>query len=417
MPALPRDVVRIISVSVMAGFAMGAMRLLYNFLVLALGFNEAVAGTLQTMESLAAIAMAVPAAWLTRRVRGPHLLAAAHAVSVAALLVLALPLTMATLATSRIAMGVGQASAQVVVAAMLMRRTTDEDRQWVFSMNVGFMLTAQFVGNSVSGALPTLVAAWGGSIDATSAEAYRGALLLVGAAALVGLVPALRVRDIPRSPEEDGEATPAQLVRRHWRPLLRYLSPNLALGLGAGLVMPFMNIYFRSVYRLSDGVIGVIFASGSISMAAAQFVGPGLARRRGKIGAVVLSQSWSIPFLVILMAGAWLVPAGIVPVAWFIGPAVVAFNARIGLMNLGNPVYQTYVMERVPEPVRALSVSLLSIAFQLGWFVMPQLSGQLQVRFAPFGFVPVFLGMIGFYLVAIAIERRFEPTGALQSAD
>lgn len=385
---------------------MGAMRLLYNFLVLALGYNEAVAGTLQTVESLAAIAMAVPAASLVRRWTGPRLLATFHLISAGSLLILGLSDSLVALIGSRVAMGVGQAASQVIVASMLMARTEPGNRQWVFSMNVGFMLTASFVGNSVSGALPGVIAPLIGAASPTGPESYRISLALVGVLALVGLWFALRVRDIPFPASHATDGGSAALLRRHGRTLVRFLMPNLALGLGAGLVMPFMNIYFRTVYGLRDVVIGIIFASGSISMALAQFAGPWLAARRGKLGAVMLSQAWSIPFLVILAAGAWLVPGGTVSAAIMVVPAVIAFNMRIGLMNLGNPVYQTFVMESVPVEIQALSVSFLSIAFQLGWFVMPQISGWLQVSWAPFGFVPVFGGMIVMYVIAILFERR-----------
>lgn len=54
-----------------------------------------------------------------------------------------------------------------------------------------------------------------------------------------------------------------------------------------------------------------------------------------------------------------------------------------------------------------MSMSLLSISFQFGWFVMPQISGSLQVLFGDYGFVPVFAGVILFYGAAIILERRF----------
>jgi hypothetical protein len=85
---------------------------------------------------------------------------------------------------------------------------------------------------------------------------------------------------------------------------------------------------------------------------------------------------------------------GVVPIGVALGVAVFAFNARIALMNMGNPIYQTFVLEHVAADVRAMSMSLLSISFQFGWFVMPQVSGSLQVLFGDFGFVPVFAGVI-----------------------
>ena len=94
------------------------------------------------------------------------------------------------------------------------------------------------------------------------------------------------------------------------------------------------------------------------------------------------------------------------PYLWFV-IAVIAYNFRLAFMNMGNPIYQTFMLERVPEDVSALAVSLSSISFQFGWFVMPQISGWLQVRFGEYGFVPIFFSVAGFYLCAVISEVVF----------
>jgi hypothetical protein len=76
-------------------------------------------------------------------------------------------------------------------------------------------------------------------------------------------------------------------------------------------------------------------------------------------------------------------------------------------MNLSNPIYQTFVLEHVPESTQALTMSLSSLSFQFGWFVMPQLSGWLQVTYGGFGFVPIFFMVAFFYVLAIGLEWLF----------
>jgi predicted MFS family arabinose efflux permease len=169
-------------------------------------------------------------------------------------------------------------------------------------------------------------------------------------------------------------------------------------------MQPFMNIYFRNVYGMPDPPISWVFAIGGLAMAVAQFLGPVLADKYGKIDTVILTQLFSVPFLIILGLGAWLVPGGMVAAAVFFVVAGGAYVFRLALMNLSNPVYQTFVLERVPADVQALAMSLNSLSFQFGWFIMPQVSGWLQVRFAEFGFVPIF-GMVAlFYVTATGIE-------------
>lgn len=305
---------------------------------------------------------------------------------------------------------------QVAVAPFLMANTSVEERQWVFSFNFGLMTISSFLGNLLGGLLPT----WMGGIfnaaptDTLSYQLAIGSMMLV---TILSVGPVLFIRMRAVDPDRVIELPWVQLWQ-HGREIGRYLLPQLVIGLGAGLMMPFMNIYFRNVYAKPDPPIAVIFAIGGLAMAVAQFLGPPLADKRGKINAVILTQGLSVPFLITLGIGALIVSKGEGnPTLWFL-IAGVAYIFRLALMNLSNPVYQTFVLEHVPANTQALTMSLNSLAFQFGWFIMPQVSGWLQVRFGALGFVPIFFSVAFFYVTAILIEwyffRRNKPSPARQ---
>lgn len=387
------------------GLVFGVFQFVFNFYILSLGYDEGFIGTLQTLGSLAAILMALPAAYVSERFsqkRVMVLMALVNALSIAGIVLFP---QRELLVLFRMVTGVSMMVKQVVVAPFLMGNTSDSERQWVFSFNFGLMTVSSFVGNLLGGLLPTWL---GGLVNAapTDALAYQlamGSMMLVAAMAALPLV-------LLRVPPHTGPRVaprPWQQLRDHGRSLTRFLLPQLIIGLGAGLMQPFMNIYFRHVYHVADAPISFVFAIGGLAMAIAQFLGPPLADRYGKIGVVIQTQVASIPFLLTLGLGAWLVPRGLVnPTAWFI-VAAVAFIFRLALMNLSNPVYQTFVLEHVPERVQALAMSLSSISFQFGWFVMPQLSGWLQVHFGAYGFVPIFGLVAIFYGAATILQWSF----------
>jgi MFS family permease len=102
----------------------------------------------------------------------------------------------------------------------------------------------------------------------------------------------------------------------------------------------------------------------------------------------VISQALSIPFLVML---------GFSP---FLAPAIIAYYLRATLMNMSNPVYTTYVMEKVPWESRAMVASLTSMSFNFGWAISPVLSGWLQIRS---GFTGPFLITIATYSLAVLL--------------
>jgi len=393
--------------SALTGFAFGVFRFLFNFYVLSLGegYDEAFIGTLQTAASFATIAMALPAAYLAERYSQRKIMMITGLTSGLSMIGLVIFPYSFTLIAFRMIAAISMSMRQVAVAPFLMRNTSAEERQWVFSFNFGMITMASFFGNLLGGILPTwLGQVFGaGPTDTLSYQLSLGSMMVV---TILSIGPLTFVRMPKLDPNRQIELPWVQLWE-HGRKLAKYLSPQLIIGLGAGLMMPFMNIYFRTVYQKPDPVIAIVFAIGGLSMAVAQFLGPPLADKHGKISAVILTQALSVPFLLTLGIGAYLVTGDIGNASFWFVIAGIAYIFRLALMNLSNPIYQTFVLEHVPENTQALTMSLSSLSFQFGWFVMPQLSGYLQVTYGGFGFVPIFFMVALFYVLAITLEWLF----------
>jgi len=174
--------------------------------------------------------------------------------------------------------------------------------------------------------------------------------------------------------------------------LTKLLLPMFVTSIGAGLIMPFMNIFFRNVHQQPDPVIGTMFAWGSLAMGVGLILAPALADRYGKIKVVVFSQGLSIPFLALL---------GFSPLFAISG---LAYYVRLTLMNMSSPVYQTFVMEQVDDQSRAMVASLNSMVHSFGRAFSPILSGIMQVRY---GFGPPFIGTISLYVIAVMMYYLF----------
>jgi MFS family permease len=203
---------------------------------------------------------------------------------------------------------------------------------------------------------------------------------------VLALIPNLMISKTRMVSSERSTFAPLAYMKANPGGLTRLIAPMLVTSIGAGMIMPFMNLYFRNVHNQSDAAIGVMFAWGSLAMAIGLLIAPVLAEKFGKIEIVVLSQALSIPFLVML---------GFAPI---FSISLVAYYVRIMLMNMSGPVYSTFVMEQVDGKYRAMVASLSSMAHQFGWAFSPTISGYLQVRY---GFKPAFMVTIFFYLIAI----------------
>ncbi|WP_126209600.1 MFS transporter, partial [Thermus scotoductus] len=188
----------------------------------------------------------------------------------------------------------------------------------------------------------------------------------------------------------EGQGTPPRLAGRFgiW---LRLFLPQAVIGFGAGLVIPFLNLYLREKFGLSYGTTGLVFALSALATGVAMLLQPLLVRRLGKLGAIVFVQALSLPFMAIL---AW--------VPWL--PLVtVALLIRGALMNAAGPVYAALVMDYLGEDELPgfflMESALWSLLFALGGV----LSGMVQEAWGLVAFNYLFALTLGLYAVGIAL--------------
>jgi MFS family permease len=377
--------------AVVTGAALGVYRLLFNFYVLSLGMDANVAGQLTSATSMTALLLAVPMGYLADMLGRKRSLVLGGLTVTLTVLAMALWPFKWVFFLMNVLSGAAQSLSAVTMSPFLLENSGEQERTYLFSLSSGTQMTASFVGNAVGGNLPSWIAAQRG-IPATSSPAYAGALLIVAGVALAGLLPFFFMK-MPRLQQAD-RALFAPLVYAARQPALlsKLILPMLVTSIGAGLLMPFMNIFFRVTFHLPDPVIGTVLAWGALAMGLGLLIAPPLADRIGKIQLVVITQGLSVPFLATL---------GFAPWFWLSGSA---YYIRIALMNMSGPVYQTFVMERVEPEARATVASLVSMASSFGWTVSPFVSGWLQVKY---GFTPVYLSVIVLYALSIFLYWKF----------
>jgi MFS family permease len=397
------------------GLTRGVFQLLFNFYVLSLGgYDERFLGILTSVMSTAALAAAIPAAYIAERFSQRRIMIVTALVSALSFLGFLLLPYRFFLIFFNLTYGLASSIRQVTVPPFLMGSTSDEERQYVFSFNSGSRTVASFVGNMLGGVLPGWL---GGAFGAmpTDTFSYQLALGLVMLVEFMGTIPVALLRTLPPLPGRE-ITMPWTLIWNHRSLLAKLIAPSWIIGIGAGLMMPFMNIYYRNVFGRSDAAIGVLFAIGALAMGIAQFAGPPLTERMGKANVVVLTQALSVPFLMTLGLAAWVVPGGNGGVmVWFL-VAALAYLVRLALMNLGNPVYQTFVLEQVEPDTQALAISLERIANDFGRAFSPYLSGWFLATYGDFGFVPVFSSTSALYIVGIVVTWAFFVRGEKRRA-
>ena len=373
------------------GAGMGVYRILFNFYLRSLGYDETFMGLLSTISSMTVLISALPMGYIADILgRKFSLVISGLLIGIGLITIVLFPITVVFIAMN-IVMGLGSCLAGVVSGPFLMENSGEEERTYLFSISSGLRMAAFSVGEWVGGYLPTW---FGGLFDVSpvSPSAYAWSIGVAGVAASFAVIPYLMLRRNKAETEARSLYAPLAYAREHPRLLTKLLLPMLVTSIGAGLIMPFMNIFFRNVHNQPDPVIGTMFAWGAMAMGVGLILAPAFADRFGKIRVVVFSQLFSLPFLAML---------GFSPV---FGLSALAYYVRLTLMNMSSPVYETFVMERVDADSRATVASLNSMVNSFGRAFSPVVSGWMQVNY---GFGPPFAGTMILYVVAISMYYFF----------
>lgn len=380
--------------TVMDGVIFSAWSLFFNFYMLERGFSREFLGLATSINSAAALLMGLPIGILSDRLGRKQAMLLGVSVFIIANALEVTLLQPAWILAAAFFAGIGNMLFFLNHAPFMMQVSNDDNRTLLFSLNYGLLTLSGAVGSLFAGQLPELFGGWLNE-PANSAQAYQAVLLASVALGATTLIPLGMIRQPPASPASTlSEAQTNRPKISIWRVVTQKLTlqlalPNLLIGFGAAILIPYMNVFFREKFAISDQRLGILFSVSALLTGVGSLVGPRLALNLGgKIRAVVITQGLSLIFLLVV---------GFSPFLWF---AAAGFLLRGMLMNMASPLYSTFAMEQVQEAERATVNSIKEMAWTIGWSVGPYISGLVQERYR---FTPLFLTTAILYGLSIAI--------------
>jgi MFS family permease len=367
--------------------------LIFNLYLIRIGFDAAFIGLGSAILSGTRLVCALPAGMAADRIgRKRSMLAGLAGMALAQFGLASLTVDWAILG-SMVVSGVFGALFMTSVAPFLTENSSPDQRSLLFTVDSSLMNLASFVASTVGGYLPLLFGTVLG-VDAESALAYRGVMVVSACTLALGLLPIATLKGAPRAPSRRRVPWTLRALRNlpSGKLMFRLVLPRALMAFGAGLVFPFLNLYFKERFAVSDAALGWIFGITNVVAAAVMLWGGTVAERIGKVRTMLLARTLSVPGLLVL---------GFVPSL----PVVVAAHwVRSALMRLGEPLYMAFAMEQLSEDDRATGSSLLSTGWNVGWAGGPYVSGLLQPRV---GWGPLFAGTIAFYGASLALVYAF----------
>jgi MFS family permease len=379
--------------------AAGVHQVLYNLYLVEGGYQEGFVGHAISMNAIGLALTALPAGVLADRWGRRKTLLLGVAFEAGGLLLRSILLIPGTIYAGSLLAGAGQALILITAAPFITEHSTARERTHLFTTFFAVSLSAGVVGSLMGGLLPWLLLALPDGFAPSTLVAYRITLIAGAVASVTALLPLIRMGDLRETPA----ASESEPIDPESRSRLFPIALNAFLiGAGAGLVIPFMNLYFVRRFDCSSAQIGSFYSVAQIVTAMAALLGPPISRRYGKLRTATALELASVPFLVTLGAESRL------------SIAVGAFWLRAMLMQASTPLHQAFIMEVLPRRLRARSMSINSALWHIGWATSAALAGLLIERFGyaiPF-YVTAVLYSTAAITMFLAFRRVREPVAA-----
>ncbi|WP_458118866.1 MFS transporter [Paenibacillus sp. Z6-24] len=435
----------------------GMFGVLYNLYIQGLGYPDAMNGRIISIQSLATAILFIPVGLLGDRFSRKKLLALGALFSGIFFVGRSFAMQNDTLLLLAVCSGVFAAIFQVMAIPFLAENVTRSQRLRMFSFYSSLVLAAQVIGNTGGGVLADMLHASGfsyvaslqfvlvaGSIATLLAfipmifvmekpvpsdqsepvsPSTAGGIGLSNqkdeAASVASSVQSAKTASVPgqalsadstggspesaKSSSADSAAIPAiatniaanSKASSDMKFISRFMLAQLLTGLGSGLVVPYLNLYFTNRFDVSLTSMSILISLGQLMTIISMLLGPALAARIGTVRAVVAFQMLSLPFLLLTGFTNVLLVASI------------SFLFRQALMNAANPLQSSIMVDRVSDKRRSIANSLMQTVFMLGWATMGPVQSYLVTGYGTYWGYAITFSITGVLYIASSLLYYF----------
>ncbi|MDD4051099.1 MAG: MFS transporter [candidate division Zixibacteria bacterium] len=342
------------------GMTSAAFSLLLNLYLKQRGFEEGFIGSVLSAGGIGMTVVAIPGAILLARISLKPVLLISSIFYVICGLTAVYSDSKTMIWGAYFMAGAMTTFPRIGAGPFFMRNSSATERPYLFSLSFGIGVVAGVVGSIVFGELVKYFSVTGGY---DLIWAYRLSLTVGILFSIASLIP-FSLLSVPNEvPSEDK----LDFNRRTLAPMsglyLRLLLPSFIVGIGAGIIIPFLNLFFNERFGRSADQIGIYFGLVNLTMFIGVMAGPVLVRKIGMVRTMVFTELASIPFMLVL-AYCYSLPL-----------VFAAFLIRGALMNMGSPIGNNFAMEMVPKAHQGLLNALLTFSWTSSWMISTQVGG------------------------------------------
>ncbi len=178
-----------------------------------------------------------------------------------------------------------------------------------------------------------------------------------------------------------------------WSLIAKTTTPVFMIALGAGLTIPFMNLFFFNLFGMDSDTFSLLGSFTSILVVACALLIPKIKNRFG-YEAITKTQSLSVMCLILLGATDFM--TGYI---FALPLAIICYVARQPLMNLANPMTSEMAMYYVGKKNQEIVSAINSSIWSGSWFFSSQIFRYLREMDLRYGYI-IFI-TAGFYILGV----------------
>lgn len=378
---------RLLLFTFVAGMITNLPDILFNFYLLSMGFDNAVAGSLASILRLSGFLVGIPVGLAVDRFGGVRTVQTAAIVNIVVWACLLNVRDIMLIRALYFMSGIFFTAQAISILPMISRVTTPAQRPFLFGLNFSVLMTTGIVSALIGGRLPAWLSGWL-QVDAMSDSAYRAAMYsVIGLCVAVLIV--LRGMHAHIAQSQHIEQMPASGDDAYHVPhrvLIFRLFGRFILGFAGGIFYPFVNIFLRQQYHLADATVGTIIAILGIGATiGGLFVGR-MIQWVGVRGGVLVAG---------IVAGCSTLGV-LYPHPWVFAIVYSIFSFMVSFLF---PLTDVLLMGMIAPSQRGVANSIANMLWSLGWAVAAWLSGWLQVTSGFFW--PILISATASFLVGI----------------
>lgn len=370
MRTFSKNVYRMLAAQAFYGMAYGIFMVLLNLYLKEAGFDEGTIGRILACQALSAALSSIPWGRFADQTSRRLTFCCGLMILGLGFLFILLSIEPWWIYVSAIIGGAGNGALLVSVLPFLQENSRRRQRTYLFSLSFSLTLFAEIIAGILAGYLPGFFERVLPSLATSHLESFRLTLWLGVFCMALALIPAVMIdgtlsqrpgnKNLPEGSPQDH-----QDISMPWGLLSRFILTTSLVGLGAGLIVPYFNLYFRDWAKADVIHIGAVFSLGQIGMVTGGLLTPLISRRMSPAWGVAATQMASLPFMLIM---AWRHELWV---------CAACFIFRGTFMNMGVPLRQELLMSSIGPRFRARASALDSMSWNLAWAVSMIFSGEL----------------------------------------